>query len=88
MVFFLTVAWFLLRFASIRGGSVFLLYILIFGATQNILEAYPSAMLFGILLGYWAAEGESSWSARDRRPGTQLAPAAVPGSPRGARPDR
>jgi hypothetical protein len=88
LIFFLTLAWFLLRFASIRGGSLFLLYILIFGATQNILEAYPSAMLFGILLGYWAAERESPWSARDRRPATQLVSPAAPVSPRGERLDR
>jgi len=54
-LFFVTVSWFFLTFASPRVGSLFLVYFLIFGLTGNLFEIYPTTMLFGVLLGYVAA---------------------------------
>ncbi len=72
--FWVLASWFILTFTSPRAGSIFLAYFLIFGLTQNILEVYPSTILFGVLLGYVAAE----WQ-RARAVSASLGQAVVPG---------
>ena len=51
ILFCIIVTYFIVNLVSLWPGIVFITYYFLFGLTQNLIESYPTTVLFGVLLG-------------------------------------